>query len=269
MKYTFTDRINQHKKAVTAGAAALILILGGGGYALSQAQAKQAAQAQEQAAVKKAQEAKEAAKKEEEAKEKARQALIDAAIELVTYLEKNQETKHVQPAQDAVDKLETGGQKDALKRRIDLVKLNIAHKEEQARLLADANSKVGYLENNQLTEHVQPAQDAVDKLKAGEQKDALQHRIELVKQAIAVREAEAQAQAAAEAQAQAAATQAAQQSAQTYQAPSGNGGGYVAPPADGSGNSNAGGTGPGGTATQDDVNGWAGPDRPKKFNIDD
>ncbi|HFI0149768.1 TPA: hypothetical protein ACGO3A_001314 [Streptococcus suis] len=150
--------------------------------------------------------------------------LAKAAEEAVKKLEKNQVDENVKPAEEAVKALKAGDTKDKLQKRIDLVKLNMAHVAEQARLLADAERLVKQLEDNQVNDNVQPAQDAVDKVGDADKKAALQHRIELVKQAIAAREAEAAAQAAAQA-----ATAQAQQSAQAGATASG---GYVAPAQD-------------------------------------
>lgn len=149
--------------------------------------------------------------------------LVKAAEKAVVRLEKNQIKENLEPAQKAVDVLRKGDAKDKLQKRIDLVKLNMAHKAEQARLLAEAEQLVKQLEDNQVNENVQPAQDAVNKVGDADKKGALQHRIDLVKQAIAVREAEARAQA--EAQALAEAEAQAQQTAQAQVSA----GGYVAP----------------------------------------
>ncbi|MCQ8264806.1 hypothetical protein NF419_02550 [Streptococcus suis] len=142
--------------------------------------------------------------------------LAKTAEEAVKKLEKNQVNENVKPAEDAVKALKAGDTKDKLQKRIDLVKLNMAHVAEQARLLADAERLVKQLEDNQVNDNVQPAQDAVDKVGNADNKTALQHRIDLVKQAIASRDAQA-AQAAAQAQ-------------QASQATTGGdtGGGYVA-----------------------------------------
>lgn len=148
--------------------------------------------------------------------------LVKAAEAAVKKLEQDQVNENVQPAQDAVTALKTGATKDKLQKRIDLVKLNMAHVAEQARLLAESERLVKQLEDNQVNEHVQPAQDTVDRLANADQKAGLQHRIDLVKQAIAAREAEAAAQA--QAAQTAAAGQVAQGSGYTnpqgpYQAP--------------------------------------------------
>lgn len=143
--------------------------------------------------------------------------MVKVAEEAVKQLEDNQADENVKPAEDAVNALKAGETKDKLQQRIDLVKLNMAHVAEQARLLADAERLVKQLEDNQVNDNVQPAQDAVDKVGNADNKTALQHRIDLVKQAIASRDAQA-AQAAAQAQ-------------QASQATTGGdaGGGYVAP----------------------------------------
>lgn len=151
--------------------------------------------------------------------------LVKVAEEAVNQLEKNQVNENVKPAEDAVKALKAGDAKDKLQKRIDLVKLNMAHVAEQARLLAESERLVKQLEDNQVNENVQPAQDAVDKVGDADKKAALQHRIDLVKQAIATREAEAAAQAAA----QAAATAQAQQAAQATTTGGDVSGGYVAP----------------------------------------
>lgn len=144
--------------------------------------------------------------------------LVKEAEKAVVRLEKNQIKENLEPAQKAVDVLKKGETKDKLQKRIDLVKLNMAHKAEQARLLAEAERLVKHLEDNQVNENVQPAQDEVDKVRDVDKKAALQHRIELVKQAIAAREAEAAAQAAAQA-AQAQQSGYTQGQDVTYQAP--------------------------------------------------
>lgn len=150
--------------------------------------------------------------------------MVKVAEEAVKKLEKNQVNENVKPAEDAVKALKAGDTKDKLQKRIDLVKLNMAHVAEQARLLADAERLVKQLEDNQVNDNVQPAQDAVDKVGNADNKTALQHRIDLVKQAIASRDAQA-----AQAAAQAAQAQQAQQSAQAGVTASG---GYVAPAQD-------------------------------------
>ncbi|MGT2910668.1 hypothetical protein ACVR1I_03005 [Streptococcus cameli] len=195
MKNTLKDRLRNTTKKQRVMALGLIAaaVLGTGGTVYYQKiQAEQAIVAQNA----KEQAAKEKAKKQEEAnKKQAKKELVEKAERAVQYLEDHQEKGNIAPAQEAVDKVEESEVKAEFQKRIDAVKAAIEVKEARAKDLAEAERLVKVLEDKQVSENVQPAQDAVNKVFDAAQKEKLQHRIDLVKAAIAQREAQATAQA--------------------------------------------------------------------------
>ncbi|MBF0779282.1 hypothetical protein [Streptococcus cuniculi] len=216
-------------KKVIAGLVAGVVVLGTGGYVLSQPASKPAS-------APKVEQGTSSSSVDKEAE------LMKKAEKAVKLLEDNQVKENVSPAETAVKGLKAGDSKDKLTKRIDAVKANMAKKEAEAKLAKDAEAAVAKLEAEQVDGNIQPAQTATDKVVDKTTKGKLQHRINLVKDAIAARAAQAAAQAQAQAQAQAeeearaaaeaqAVQQAQVQEQPAYQAPAQTTGGDYTPPA--------------------------------------
>lgn len=169
-------------------------------------------------------------------------ALTKKAEEAVKLLEDNPVKENVSTAETAVKALKDGDTKDKLMKRVDTVKTALTKKEAEVKLAKEAEEAVSALEKDQVNEKVTPAQTAVDKVTNKDQKDKLQHRINLVKSAMDTKaqqvaqaqaeEAARAAQAAAEAQAQQDAAQAQahfQEAQPVYETPAQTGGEAQAP----------------------------------------
>ncbi|MBF0779366.1 hypothetical protein [Streptococcus cuniculi] len=196
--------IFKNKKGMT-GLVAGIVVLGTGGYVLSQPGTKPTSTPKVEQSTSSS-----SVDKEDELMKKAEKA--------VKLLEDNQVKENVSPAETAVKGLKAGDSKDKLTKRIDAVKVNMAKKEAEAELAKEAEAAVAKLEAEQVDGNIQPAQTATDKVVDKATKGKLQHRINLVKDAIAARAAQAVAQAKAEEEARAAAEAQAQQAAAQQQA---------------------------------------------------
>lgn len=86
-------------------------------------------------------------------------------------------------------------QKEAEKKKAEKEKREAEQKRaEEEKKLSEVENAVQNLEHNQITENILPAQTAVDSIENVNKKSELQHRIDLVKEAISVREAEKLAQ---------------------------------------------------------------------------
>ncbi|MGV3243112.1 hypothetical protein [Streptococcus suis] len=175
---------------------------------------------------------------EDEDKKKAleeRLAVVEQLItteDLVAKAEKEKTKEAVAAAKPEVDKVTDEAKKSAFQKRLDVISAEIAAKEQ----LAKAETAVKNAEGNQTRENVAAAQAEVDKVADSTKKAELQKRLDLVSNAIAAKEAEAQA-AAAQAQGQVAVTNAdgtvtyTQPAGGTYAAPADNGGSNYTPPA--------------------------------------
>lgn len=148
---------------------------------------------------------------------------------LVAKAEKDKTKEAVATAKTEVDKVTDEAKKSAFQKRLDVISAEIAAKEQ----LAKAEAAVKNVEDNQTRENVAAAKAEVDKVVDATKKADLQKRLDLVLNAIAAKEAEAQAAAAA--QGQVAVTNPdgtvtyTQPAGGTYAAPAQTGGGYVAP----------------------------------------
>lgn len=165
--------------------------------------------AEEEKKKEEAKKAEEEKKKEEARKAEEAKKLLENAETSVKNLEANQVSENIAGAEESVNKITDPTKKEEFQHRIDLVKNAISQREEEARKQGQAEQAVQALENNQVPENIAPAQEAVNQISDENQKQALQHRIGLVQNAINVRAEEARRQ-----QEAAAAAQAAQAAAQ-------------------------------------------------------
>ncbi len=227
MKKTLLDTLKQTTKRqrILAGTG-LALVLLTGGFFLAQPSTKTAS-------VSKMTQTTSSSSVDKEA------TLMEKAEKAVKLLEDNQVKENVSTAETAVKALKDGDTKDKLTKRVETVKTALAKKETEARLAKEAEEAVSALEKDQVNEKVTLAQTAVDKVTAKDQKDKLQHRLNLVKSAMDTRAQQAaQAQAEEAARAAQAAAEAQQAAAQAqvpqpaYEAPAQTGGEVAAPAQD-------------------------------------
>ena len=119
------------------------------------------------------------------------QAKLEEATNAVIKAETSLSKDDVNKAQDLINKLPNGTDKDNLQNRLDKVKEEIAKKEEAEKLEAlikDATEKVEKAETSKNKIDVSSAQSAINKLPNGAIKDNLQNRLDAVKQEIADKE---------------------------------------------------------------------------------
>ncbi|HFI0587903.1 TPA: hypothetical protein ACGO00_002121 [Streptococcus suis] len=168
----------------------------------------------------------------DKAKKKAleeRLAVVEQLIKtegLVAKAEKDKTKEAVAAAKTEVDKVTDEAKKSAFQKRLDVISAEIVAKEQ----LAKAEAAVKNAEANQTRENVAATQVEVDKVADATKKAELQKRLDLVSNAIAAKEAEAQAAAQAQSQYVAPAN-----NGSTYVAPADNSGSTYTPPANTSG----------------------------------
>ncbi|HEM2735584.1 TPA: hypothetical protein U0583_002124 [Streptococcus suis] len=166
-----------------------------------------------------------------------RLAVVEQLIkteDLVAKAEKDKTKEAVEAAKTEVDKVADEAKKSAFQKRLDVISAEIAAKEQ----LAKAEAAVKNAEDSQTRENVAAAQVEVDKVGDATKKAELQKRLDLVSNAIAAKEAEAQAEAQTQAQYVAPAN-----NGSTYVAPADNGGSTYTPPANNSGGTQPAGNG--------------------------
>lgn len=130
----------------------------------------------------------------DKAKKKAleeRLAVVEQLIKtegLVAKAEKDKTKEAVAAAQAEVDKVTDETKKTAFQKRLDVISAEIAAKEQ----LEKAEAAVKNAEDNQTRENVSTAQAEVDKVADATKKAELQKRLDLVSNAIAIKEAQSQ-----------------------------------------------------------------------------
>ncbi|SDK34448.1 hypothetical protein [Streptococcus gallolyticus] len=110
------------------------------------------------------------------------QTVVKKAEKAVKKLEENQTRVNLKNAKNKVAKLADSSQKEELNHRIDLV--------EQAIIIKEAETAVKSLEDDQIRDNLQSAKDKVALVSDEGTKASLNNRINLVEQAIIIKEAE-------------------------------------------------------------------------------